>query len=124
MNWDDRTWDIDVVRRWSGIQTIDLTTTGRRSRAARRIEIWWFRFEERFIITGTPGPRDWYANVMADPRVVVHVAGEDVPARAVPVDDLAFRRRFFESRAAGWYATQAQLEHLVETAPMVVIEPR
>ena len=53
--------------------TIDITTTGRRSRRPRRIEIWMLDVEGRFFITGTPGPRDWLANLLADPRLVVHL---------------------------------------------------
>lgn len=58
-------------------RTIDLTTIGRRSGRPSRIEIWWFYIEGTFIITGTPGARDWYANVLADPNVSIHVAGLD-----------------------------------------------
>jgi hypothetical protein len=46
--------------------------------------------EGRFYITGTPGDRDWVANLRADPHLVVHLkrrAGLDVDARAVPVTD-------------------------------------
>ena len=49
-------------------RTIDLTTVGRRSGRESRIEIWWFLVDGRFFITGTPGARDWYANVTFDPK--------------------------------------------------------
>ena len=101
--------------------TIDLTTTGRRSGLPRRIEIWWFRVDGRFVITGTPGRRDWLANVLSDPRVVIHVGGEDIPARAVPVDDPGFRRLVFTQPSTSWYSSQSELERLVSTAPMVEI---
>lgn len=102
--------------------TIDLTTTGRRSGRPSRIEIWWFRIDGRFVITGTPGPRDWFANVLADPRVTVHVAGMDLPGTARPVTDPAFRRRVMTDPMTFWYSTQARLEHLVADAPMVTVE--
>lgn len=101
--------------------TIDLTTTGRRSGRPSRIEIWWFRVDGRFVITGTPGPRDWYANVLADPRVTVHVGGLDLPATATPVADPGFRRRVFTDARTSWYSTQAELERLVAEAPMVEV---
>jgi len=53
--------------------TLDITTTGRLSGAACRIEIWMMHVDGRFFITGTPGPRDWMANLKADPRLVVHL---------------------------------------------------
>lgn len=102
-------------------QTIDLTTTGRRSGRPRRIEIWWFRVDGRFIVTGTPGRRDWLANIHADPRVVVHVDGHDLAARAEPIDDLEFRRRVFTRPHTSWYSTQAEFDRLVATSPMVEI---
>jgi hypothetical protein len=79
--------------------------------------------EGRFVITGTPGPRDWVANVRADPAVQIHVDGETVDAIAIPVDDPGFRRRFFEHRSASWYSSTAELDALIQTAPMVVVTP-
>ena len=102
-------------------RTIDLTTVGRRSGEPRRIEIWWFHVEDRFIITGTPGRRDWLANIHANPKVTIHVDGLDIPARAKPVDDVEFRRRVFTHPEISWYRTQAGLTRLVETSPMVEI---
>jgi len=102
-------------------RTIDLTTTGRKTGMPRRIEIWWFRVDGRFVITGTPGRRDWLANVLADPRVVIHVDGADLPARAIPIEDLEFRRHVFTRPHTSWYGTQAELDRLVATAPMVEI---
>lgn len=102
-------------------QTIDLTTTGRRSRLPRRIEIWWFQVDGRFVISGTPGRRDWLANIQADPSVVITVGGVDIAARALPIDDLGFRRRFFTRPVTSWYSSQAELERLVRSAPMVEI---
>ena len=101
--------------------TVDITTYGRRSGLPRRIEIWWFRVEGRFIITGTPGRRDWMANLRADPRLVVHVNGHDIEATASLVHDAAFRRRVFTQPHTSWYRTQEQLEELVSIAPMVEV---
>jgi deazaflavin-dependent oxidoreductase (nitroreductase family) len=103
-------------------RTIDLTTKGRRSGLQRRIEIWWFRVDDRFFITGTPGARDWYANVIADPRVVIHVAGRDFPARAIPVRDPVLRARVFDDPQTRWYGTQSQRQRLIDDAPMVEVE--
>lgn len=116
MSLDDATLD-----RLASTLTIDLTTTGRRSGEPARIEIWWFRVDGRFIITGTPGPRDWYANVLADPRVTIHAAGFDLAAEAVPVRDEAFRRQVFTDPRTSWYTSQEELDELVAEAPMVEI---
>ena len=76
--------------------TIDITTTGRRSGLPRRIEIWMLDVDGRFFITGTPGRRDWFANLLDEPRLVVHLkrrAFVDLEARATVVTDEATRRR-------------------------------
>src|SRR3954452_13076837 len=101
--------------------TIDITTTGRRSGEPRRIEIWMLDVDGRFFITGTPGRRDWLANLIADPRLTVHLrrrAGTDLAAEARRVTDATTRRRVLERLSAHWYRGQAAMEDLVATAPM------
>ena len=100
-------------------QTIDLTTFGRQTGEPRRIEIWWFRVEGRFVITGTPGPRDWFANVLSHPSVIVHVDGRDLEATALPIQDPGFRRKVFTQPATSWYSSMAPLDVLVEESPMI-----
>lgn len=105
------------------IRTIDFTTFGRRTGQPSRIEIWWFEFERRFVITGTPGRRDWLANVRANPDVIVHANGYDYPGQAHPIVDTEFRQRFFRSTVAEvrWYANQAEMAELVARAPMIEV---
>jgi deazaflavin-dependent oxidoreductase (nitroreductase family) len=70
-------------------RTIDITTSGARSGMPRRIEVWFHRVEGRWYLSGAPGPRSWYANVLAHPRFVVHLkhgVRADLPATAAPVD--------------------------------------
>jgi deazaflavin-dependent oxidoreductase (nitroreductase family) len=96
------TWD-DAISRALDIgpdsspaeHTIDITTMGRRSGIPRRIEVWFHRVDGRWYLTGVPGPRDWYANVRAQPRFTVHLkhgVTADLPATAVPVDQARRRR--------------------------------
>lgn len=114
--------DKTTVTRLTRTRTVDLVTMGRKSGQQQRVEIWWFCFEDRFIITGTPGPRDWYANILANPRVVIETRHGNFPARASSVSDHPFRSRFFSDEAARWYSTQAELDALVETAPMIELD--
>ena len=53
-------------------RTIDITTIGRASGEPRRIEIWFHNIDGHIYITGTPGRRDWYANLRADPNFTFH----------------------------------------------------
>jgi deazaflavin-dependent oxidoreductase (nitroreductase family) len=108
----------------AGDPTVDITTTGRRSGLPRRIEIWMLDVDGRFFVTGTPGRRDWLANLDAEPRLTVHLkraAGIDLAATAVRVTDAATRRAVLEHLGARWYRGQAPLDDLVATAPMVEI---
>lgn len=103
---------------------IDLTTRGARTGRPRTVEIWFLHLAGRLFVTGTSGARHWYANVLADPRVVVHLKVSvrmDLPARAVPVLDLEVRRWVFTRahRWNDWYLSQEPLDSLVAAAPMV-----
>ena len=110
--------DIETL---ASTRTVDLTTMGRRSGQPRTVEIWWFHVDGRFIITGTPGRRDWLANVRANPSVTVSAGNGAFEGTATEIDDVRFRRRVFTDPQIGWYRTQAELDHLVGTAPMIEI---
>lgn len=112
------------IDRMAAIRTIDLTTLGRKTGLPRRIEIWWFHVDGRFVITGTPGKRDWLANVIANPEVILHVDGHDLRGRAEVIEDAEFRRRVFTQPATRWYSSMAELEQLVATAPMIEVQLR
>ena len=76
-------------------RTIDITTIGRKSGEPRRIEIWFHNVEGALFITGTPGPRSWYANLVENPAFTFHLkesAQADLPATAMPVQDEDRRR--------------------------------
>jgi deazaflavin-dependent oxidoreductase (nitroreductase family) len=67
---------------------IDITTIGRKTGQARRIEIWFHRVDGRYYITGTPGARSWYANMLEEPDFTFHLkesAQADLPAHATAV---------------------------------------
>jgi deazaflavin-dependent oxidoreductase (nitroreductase family) len=113
--------DQQTIERLADTRTIDFTTVGRRSGQPVRIEIWWFRVGDRFIITGTPGPRDWLANVMADPSVIIHAPFGDYVGRASVVEDQERRREVMVHPDLSWYSTQAELDDLVNTSPMIEI---
>jgi deazaflavin-dependent oxidoreductase (nitroreductase family) len=103
---------------------VDITTVGARSGRPRRSEIWFLHLDGRTFITGTPGPRNWYANLLAHDRLTFHLKESliaDLPARAVPVLDDATRRWVFTQphRWNDWYLAEAGLEELVSGSPMV-----
>lgn len=106
-------------------ETIDITTIGRKSSRPQRVEIWFRRVGGRTYITGTPGTRDWYANLLAEPRFTFHLKESvqaDLPARAQPITDLAERRRILADPVMRWYHQQvAGLDELVAGSPLVEV---
>jgi deazaflavin-dependent oxidoreductase (nitroreductase family) len=104
--------------------TIDITTTGRQTGAARRIEIVFFNFGGRLYISGLPNPhheRAWLLNLRADPRLTFHlkhIAKADLPATAREITDEAERRGVLEKVARAW---RRELEPMVESSPLIEV---
>jgi deazaflavin-dependent oxidoreductase (nitroreductase family) len=78
-------------------RTIDITTTGRRSGQPRRTEICFYRFGDSIYLSGMPRPRprDWLANLVADPHFTFHLKQDviaDLPAVAEVITNRAERR--------------------------------
>jgi deazaflavin-dependent oxidoreductase (nitroreductase family) len=120
--------DDNIKRALANGLTCDITTTGRASGQPRRIEIWYFVVGERVYITGTPGPRDWYANLQAQPQFVFHVkegARADLPARALLITDPTERRRIMGEvmRSNSWFRSQSyDLDAWVASSPLVEVQ--
>ena len=118
--------DREISAALSSDGTIDITTTGARSGLPRRTEIWFLHLEGRTFITGTTGPRDWYANVLVHDRFTFHLKesiSADLEARAVPVLDEPTRRWVFSQPHpwTDWYRGEAALDDLVVDSPMVEV---
>ena len=105
---------------------IDLTTVGRQTGQPRRIEIWFHYVDGKVYITGTPGTRGWYANMLSNPDVTFHLKQsiqKDIPARAIPIKEVDEKRRLFqrmyelEERMRG-----ANIEDRVSRGPLVEIQ--
>lgn len=107
-------------------RTIDIVTVGRKTGQPRRKEIWFHNLDGRLYITGTPGTRDWYANLIAHPQFTFHLKDSvraDLPAVATPILDDAQRREVLAAihRKLGW---QRDLEEWVADSPLVEVELR
>ncbi|MCJ7725023.1 MAG: nitroreductase family deazaflavin-dependent oxidoreductase, partial [Acidimicrobiia bacterium] len=114
----------DTIRRaLEADRTIDITTIGRTSGTPRRLEIWFHQVEGKIFITGTPGRRDWYANLMAEPWFTFHLketVEADLKALAAPVADPATRRRVLGEITRRVGATDP-LDQWVEHSPLVEV---
>ena len=79
---------------------IDITTTGRKTGEARRIEVRLHNVDGELYLSGAPGPRSWYANMLASPWFTVHLKREvtaDINALAEPIQEERERRRVFRT---------------------------
>ncbi|MDE2801769.1 MAG: nitroreductase family deazaflavin-dependent oxidoreductase [Chloroflexota bacterium] len=109
-------------------EVVDITTTGRKTGEPRRIEIRLHVLDGKLYLTGRPGmPRSWYANMMANPAVTVHLKQtlvQDVPSTASAVRDPDERRRVF-SRMLELESRMSHVDPEVwaETAPLVELTP-
>lgn len=91
--------------------TVDITTIGARSGVPRRIEIWFHNIDGTVYITGLPGPRAWYANLLAHPQFTFHLkhgVRADLAATASPVTDADERVAVFAAIIAGIDALHAR----------------
>ena len=115
--------DENVERALERDRTIDITTTGRQSGQPRRLEIWFHNLDGRIYITGLPGRRDWYANVVANPEFTFHLkqtAQADLPARVRPITDEAERREVLAEILRR--LDRDELDRWVSDAPLVEVE--
>ncbi|MDF2759215.1 MAG: nitroreductase family deazaflavin-dependent oxidoreductase [Thermomicrobiales bacterium] len=104
-------------------RTIDITTTGRISGLPRRIETWFYRVDDQIYLTGSPGRRDWYANLLANPDFTFHLkqsVAADLPARATPITDPAERRAIVKRILSDLGGTQ-DLEAWLAGSPLMLV---
>jgi deazaflavin-dependent oxidoreductase (nitroreductase family) len=119
--------DEGIQRALEGDRTIDITTTGRHSGEPRRIEIWRYRYDGRTFLSGSPGTRDWYANLVADPEFTFHLKGSvqaDLPAVAHAITDDAERREVIAGIREELGRGSANLEDWVAQSPLAEVEFR
>lgn len=79
-------------------QWIDITTLGRKTGQHRRIELGIHLIDGEYYITGTPGRRSWYANMIANPQFTVHLKEsmeKNLRAESAAIRDENERRNIF-----------------------------
>ncbi len=121
--------DIATALRQGGIT--DMTTVGRKTGRRRRIEIYFHNLDGDLYITGKPGRRGWYANLLDNPQLTLHLKEglqADVVASAEPVTDGQTRRavlwRLLTERFDISVGKAAQmLDTWVADSPLVKVTP-
>ncbi len=103
-------------------ETIDITTTGRRTGLPRRVELVYHNVDGRILLSGRPGfPRGWVANLRADPHLTFHLKRSviaDLAATGRVVTDHAERERLLKPIARLW---RMDLGVMVGSSPLVEI---
>jgi deazaflavin-dependent oxidoreductase (nitroreductase family) len=105
---------------------IDITTTGRKTREPRRIEIVFHNIDGRLVISGLPRAdrkRAWLLNLESDPHFTFHLKGAaraDLPATARVITDPTERQSVAE-----WIATnawhRADVKQMAAYSPMIEV---
>jgi deazaflavin-dependent oxidoreductase (nitroreductase family) len=114
--------DERVSRALSRGHTIDISTIGRRSGKPHRIELVFHNIDGHVIISGLPGRRDWYANLLANPRLTFHLKGAvkaDLPASARAIVEPAERRAVMQRVAQNW--GRSDLDVMLQRSPLIEV---
>ena len=103
----------------------EVTTTGRKSGEARRLEIGYHVIDGRLYISDMPMPRRraWLANLDADPTFTLHLrtpAAKDVTAKARIIDTDAERRSLMPHIARNW--GRKDIDTMVRQSPLIEVE--
>ena len=114
--------DDRIRRALSRGHLIDITTTGKRSGLPRRVELVFHNIDGRVYISGMPGRRSWYANLLANPRFTFHlkrVVQADLPATARPITEPVERRAIMTQVARNWNRTD--VDRMMAYSPLVEV---
>ena len=107
-------------------RTVDITTIGRKSGRPRTIETWFYRSRGRYFLSGSPGTRDWQANLIANPSMKFHLkesVTRTIEATAIHIKDADERRniisgfdRFREGESTMF---GSDLDSWVQSSPLI-----
>lgn len=119
------TSDPGVAEALANDLVIDITTIGRSSGQAKRLEIWFHNVDDRYYITGRPGPRSWYANVLANPSITFHFKESteaDLDGTALAVTDADEKRSFFlTAKKLSEYINEDNVQEWVDGSPLIEV---
>jgi deazaflavin-dependent oxidoreductase (nitroreductase family) len=104
-------------------RVIDITTIGRKTGRPHRVEIAFYNLDGRLYLTGLPGRRDWYANLLAHSRFTLHLKQSvraDLPGKATPIVERAKRRELLSGVLKRW-GRSGDLEAWVRHSPLVEV---
>jgi deazaflavin-dependent oxidoreductase (nitroreductase family) len=111
--------------RWNGVNTLLLTTRGRRSGKLRRTALIYGRDDDRYVVVGSYGGSAkhpvWYLNLRTEPEVEVQVGAEKFRARAVAATGEE-RDRLWKLMASVWPQYDQYQTKTAREIPVVALE--
>jgi deazaflavin-dependent oxidoreductase (nitroreductase family) len=117
--------DPESGRRWNGVDTLLLTTRGRRSGQLRRTALIFGIDGDRYLVVasqgGSPEHPQWYRNLAADPQVEVQVGAERFQATARTAS-ASEKPRLWKAMAAIWPAYDGYQAKTDRDIPVVILE--
>jgi deazaflavin-dependent oxidoreductase (nitroreductase family) len=112
--------------RWSGVNTLLLTTRGRTTGKLRRTALIYGRDGDRYLVVGSKGGArrhpSWYLNLVEDPDVLVQVGAEKFPARARTATSRQ-KPRLWREMAKIWPEYDRYQARTDRDIPVVILEP-
>lgn len=119
--------DGEVGYIWNGVETLLLTTSGRRTGEPTTTPLIFGRDGEDYVIVASQGGRPehpgWYRNLVKQPAVELQVKGDHIrgTARTAEGDE---RERLWRRMAEIWPPYDEYQTRTDRRIPVVVIEPR
>ena len=111
--------------RWSGVDTLLLTTRGRNTGKLRRTALIYGEDRGRYIVVASNGGArthpHWYRNLAADPHVFVQVAGDRFEARARTATTRS-KPRLWRLMASLWPEYERYQTRTTREIPVVTLE--
>ena len=113
--------------RWSGVDTLLLTTRGRKTGKLRRTALIYGRDRDRFLVVASQGGAkhhpSWYLNLLEEPEVTVQVGPDVFAARARPAS-AGEKPKLWRLMTAIWPEYDRYQARTTRDIPVVVIERR
>ena len=104
---------------------IDITTIGRTSGEPKRLEIWFHNVDDRYYVTGRPGPRSWYANVLTNPSLTFHLKESteaDLNGTARAITDADEKREvFLSAKKLSECINEDNVQEWVDGSPLIEV---
>lgn len=111
--------------RWSGVNTLLLTTRGRKTGKLRRTALIYGRDGDRYLVVASRGGANthpaWYLNLLDEPEVQVQVGAERFPAKARPATARE-KRRLWNVMTRIWPDYKRHQSRSTRDIPVVILK--